>query len=144
LTNSFDSFASSPENLTEADLIRIVERVYSHFKIEKSKNFIDASEQYDKTQERLSGIFDNPNREDNNEVTRKIDYLQIPIIPLLFKDEVLKLPPSKRRLFEIKMPYWYVLKNKQEVRGITFCEMSYDFEMGARFGNDTEVSSLII
>jgi len=144
LTSSFDSFASSPENLTEADLIRIVEQVYSHVNIEESKNFIDASEQYDRTQERLSGIFDNPNREDNNEVTRKIDYLQIPVIPLLFKDEVLKLPPSKRRLFEIKMPYWYVLKNKQEVRGITFCEMSYDFEMGARFGNDTEVSSLII
>ncbi len=70
--------------------------------------------------------------------------MQIPVIPLLFKNEVLKLPPSKRRLFEIKMPYWYVLKNKQEVRGITFCEMNYDFEMGAQFRNDIEVSSLII
>jgi CRISPR-associated endonuclease/helicase Cas3 len=144
LTSSFDSFASSPENLTEADLIRIVEQVYSYVKIEDSKNFTDASNQYKRTQDRLCGIFDNPNREDNNEVTRKMDYLQIPVIPLLFKDEVLKLPPSKRRLFEIKMPYWYVLKNKHEYRGIIFCEMDYDFEMGARFGNGTEVSSLII
>lgn len=144
LTNSFQSFESSPEDLTEADLIRIVENVYSKIKIEDSKNFIDSSKQYGKTQERLSGIFDNPNREDNNEVTRKMDYLQIPVIPLIFRDEALKLPPSKRRLFEIKMPYWYVLKNKQEIKGITFCEMDYDFEIGAQFRNDTEISSLII
>ncbi|WP_214045275.1 CRISPR-associated helicase Cas3' [Methanomethylovorans sp.] len=144
LISSFHSFASSPENLTEADLIRIVEQVYSHIKIEDSNNFLNASKQYEKTQKRLSGIFDNPNREETNEVTRKVEYLQIPVIPLLFKNEVLKLPPSKRRLFEIKMPYWYVLKNKQEVRGITFCEMNYDFEMGAQFRNDIEVSSLII
>lgn len=144
LTNSFQSFESSPENLTEADLIRIVENVYSKIKIEDSKNFIDSNKQYAKTQERLSGIFDNPNREDNNEVTRKMDYLQIPVIPLIFRDEALKLPPSKRRMFEIKMPYWYVLKNKQEIRGITFCEMDYDFKIGARFRDDTEISSLII
>lgn len=144
LAHSFLSFESSPENLTEADLIQIVENVYSKIKIEDSKNFVDSSKQYAETQERLSGVFDNPNREDNNEVTRKIDYLQIPVIPLIFKDEALKLPPSKRRLFEIKMPYWYVLKNKQEIRGITFCEMDYDFEIGAQFRNDTEISSLII
>lgn len=144
LTSSFQSFESSPDNLTEADLIRIVENVYSKIKIEDSKNFIDSSIQYEKTQERLSGVFDNPNREDNNEVTRKMDYLQTPVIPLIFKDEALKLPPSKRRLFEIKMPYWYVLKNKYEIRDITFCEMDYDFEIGAQFRNDTEISSLII
>lgn len=144
LTSSFQSFENSPENLTEADLIRIVENVYSKINIEDSKNFMDSSGQYAKTQERLSGVFDNPNREDNNEVTRKMDYLQIPVIPLIFKDEALKLPPSKRRLFEIKMPYWYVLNNKQEIRGITFCEMDYDFEIGAQFINDTEISSLMI
>lgn len=144
LTDSFSSFQNSPENLTEADLIRIVEQVYSHINIEKSKNFIDASNQYARTQERLSGILDNPNREDNNEVTRKMDYLQIPVIPLIFKNEALKLPPSKRRMFEIKVPYWYVLKNKQEIRDIVFCDMDYDFEIGAQFKNDAETSSLII
>ena len=144
LEKSFHSFEESPEDLTEADLIRIVEDVYSEINIEESENFIDASKQYTKTQERLSGIFDNPNREDNIEVTRKNDYLQIPVIPLPFKEEVLRLPPSKRRLFEIKMPYWYVLRNKQEVSGIKFCEMDYDFEIGAQFRKDTEVSSMII
>jgi CRISPR-associated endonuclease/helicase Cas3 len=144
LSRSFQSFANSSENLTEADLIRIVEQVYSNVRIEDSKNFIDASKQYTRTQEKLSGIFDNPNREDNNEVTRKIDYLQIPVIPLIFKDEAFNLPPSKRRFFEIKIPYWYVLRNKQEIEGITFCEMDYDFEIGAQFTKDTEISTLII
>lgn len=144
LTSSFNSFANSPQDLTEDDLIRIVEQVYSQINIEDSKNFTDASNQYVRTQERLSGLFDNPNREDNNEVTRKMDYLQIPVIPLIFKDDALKLPPSKRRMFEIKMPYWYVLKNKHEIRDITFCEMDYDFETGAQFRNDPEISSLII
>lgn len=143
LEKSFYAFQKSPEHLTEAELIRIVEQVYSTFKIENSKIYIDAISQYSKTQERLSGIFDNPNREDNNEVTRKMDYLQIPVIPLIFKDEALKLPPLKRRMFEIKMPYWYVLKNKQEIRDIVFCDMDYDFEIGAQFKNDTKTSSLI-
>jgi CRISPR-associated endonuclease/helicase Cas3 len=144
LDKSLQAFTNSPENLTEADLIRIVENVYSKIQIEDSDNFKDASKQYAKTQERLSGIFDNPNREDNNEVTRKIDYLQIPVIPLIFKNEALNLPPSKRRLFEIKVPYWYVQKNRQEINDITFCDIDYDFETGAQFKDDTEISSLII
>lgn len=144
LDKSLKAFTDSPENLTEANLIRIVENVYSKIQIEDSNNFKDASKQYTKTQERLSGIFDNPNREDNNEVTRKIDYLQIPVIPLIFKNEALNLPPSKRRLFEIKMPYWYVQKNKQEINDITFCDIYYDFETGAQFKDDAEISSLII
>lgn len=144
LDKSLQAFTDSPENLTEANLIRIVENVYSKIQIEDSNNFKEASKQYAKTQNRLSGIFDNPNREDNNEVTRKIDYLQIPVIPLIFKNEALNLPPSKRRLFEIKVPYWYVQKNKQEINDITFCDIDYDFETGAQFKDDTEISSLII
>ena len=68
-----------------------MEDVYSGNEIEKSPNFIDASEQYSKTQKRLMGIFDNPNREDRNDVTRKIEYLQIPVIPSSFRDEALSL-----------------------------------------------------
>lgn len=144
LTRSFDAFLKSPEKLTENDLIRIVEDVYSGTEIEKSLNFIDASKQYSKTQERLMEIFDNPNREDKNEVTRKTEYLQIPVIPSVYKKEALSLPPSQRRLYEVKMPYWYVQKHKEPVEDITFCEMKYDSVIGAQFTEDTQVSSLII
>ncbi len=147
LTRSFEIFKNSPEKLTENDLIKIVENVYSGFKIEKSPNFTDASKQYSKTQERLMGIFDNPNREDRNEVTRKIEYLQIPVIPSNFRAEASSLPPLQRRLYEVKMPYWYVLKHKEHKEqndDITFCEMKYDSVIGAQFADDTQVSSLII
>ena len=144
LTRSFEIFKKSSEKLTENDLIKIVEDVYAGIEIEKSPNFIDASEQYSKTQKRLMGIFDNPNREDRNEVTRKVEYLQIPVIPSSFKDEALSLQPSQRRLYEVKMPYWYVIKHKEPNEDITFCEMKYDSVIGAQFAEDTQVSSLII
>ncbi len=144
LTRSFEIFKNSPEKLTENDLIKIVEEVYLGIEIEKSLNFIDASNQYSKTQQRLMGIFDNPNREDRNEVTRKIEYLQIPVIPSTFRDEVLSLPPKQRRMYEVKMPYWYVQKHKETNEDITFCEMKYDSIIGAQFAEDSQVSSLII
>lgn len=144
LTRSFDIFKKSPEKLTENDLIKIVEDVYAGKEIEKSPNFNDASEQYAKTQKRLMGIFDNPNREDKNDVTRKIEYLQIPVIPSSFRDEVLSLPPSQRRLYEVKMPYWYVIRHKEPNEEIPFCDMKYDSVVGAQFTEDNQVSSLII
>lgn len=144
LIRSFDIFKKSPEKLTENDLIKIVEDVYSGKEIEKSPKFIDASEQYSKTQKRLMGIFDNPNREDINDVTRKIEYLQIPVIPSSFRDEALSLKPSQRRLYEVKMPYWYVIKHKEQRDDITFCDMKYDSVVGAQFTEDTQDSSLII
>lgn len=142
LERSFNEFESSLEEITESKLIQIVENVYSGIDIESTENFKDASGQYSKTQERLKGIFDNPNKADVNEVTRKTDYRQVPVIPSKFKDEISDLPPSKRRRYEIKMPYWYVMKHKDQ-DGI-FCDMEYDSNIGAQFIEDNEVSTMII
>jgi len=142
LEQSFQAFENSPEEITESNLIEIVENVYSDIDIISEDNFKRASEQYSKTQERLKGIFDNPNRDNLNEITRKTEYRQLPVIPSSFKDEVLSLPPSKRRLYEVKMPYWYVMKHKEQ-DGI-FCDMEYDSNIGAQFIENTEVSTMII
>jgi len=142
LEQSFQAFENSPEEITESNLIEIVENIYSDIDIISEDNFKRASEQYSKTQERLKGIFDNPNRDNLNEITRKTEYRQLPVIPSSFKDEVLSLPPSKRRLYEVKMPYWYVMKHKEQ-DGI-FCDMEYDSNIGAQFIEDTEVSTMII
>jgi len=40
------------------------------------------------------------------------------------------------------MPYWYVMKHKEQ-DGI-FCDMEYDSNIGARFIEDNEVSTMII
>ncbi len=144
LERSFKTFESFPERLTEEDLIRIVEEVYSDVDIKTKTDYLDAIKQYSKTQERLMRIFDNPNIESNNEVTRKTNYLQVSVIPLEFKEEIKKLLPSERRWYEVKMPYWYVRKHKEQIDDVIFCEMDYDFETGARFKEDSDVSEMII
>lgn len=143
LQRSFKTFESSPEKLTEKDLITIVENVYSDVDIETTTDYIDAIGQYSKTQERLMSIFDNENIGINNEVTRKTNYLQVSVIPLEFKEKIKKLSPSQRRWYELKMPYWYVKKHKEQMDDIIFCEMDYDSEKGARFIEDSDVSELI-
>lgn len=142
LERSFQEFENSPEEMTESKLIKIVEKVYSNIEIESTENFKRASEQYSNTQERLKGIFDNLNRDNLNEITRKTEYRQLPVIPSTFKDEVLSLSPSKRRLYEVKMPYWYVLKHKEH--NDIFCNMEYDSKIGATSTEDNEVSTMII
>ncbi|MCX6690284.1 MAG: hypothetical protein NTZ39_11455, partial [Methanoregula sp.] len=144
LARSFNNFKTSHPELTESNLIAIVEKVYTGIDIEHSEHFIDASERYADVQNTLMGIFDNPNKFEDK--TRKVDYLQIPVIPLQFKQRVIEsgFPPYKRRLYEVKMPYWYVRKHKEIIDDITFCEMNYDSDIGASFADDVEVSSLII
>ena len=133
LSRTFDAFNNSQENLTENDLLQIVESVYSDIDIEKSQNFSNAIGQYSRTQERLMGIFDNIYKKGKDEITRKVKYLQIPVIPTIFKEEVLSLRPSQRRLYEVKMPYWYVKKHQECVDDIIFCDMEYDSIIGAQF-----------
>nr|WP_320162283.1 CRISPR-associated helicase Cas3' [uncultured Methanoregula sp.] len=144
LSQSFNVFRESPSELTELDLISIVEKVYADTDIAHSNNFIDASHRYAEVQDSLMGIFDNPNKFEDK--TRKVEYLQVPVIPAKFRGEVMApgFSPSKRRMYEVKMPYWYVRKHKKIVDDITFCEMNYDSDIGASFADDNELSSLII
>jgi CRISPR-associated endonuclease/helicase Cas3 len=144
LSHSFDMFRDSASELTESDLISIVEKVYADTDIAHSNHFIDASHRYADIQDRLMGIFDNPNKFEDK--TRKVEYLQVPVIPTKFKKDVTApgFPPSKRRLYEVKMPYWYVRSHKEMIDDITFCDMNYDSDIGASFVDDSELSSLII
>lgn len=144
LSQSFNVFRESPSELTESDLISIVEKVYADTDIAHSNNFIDASHQYADVQYRHMGIFDNPNKFEDK--TRKVEYLQVPVIPTKFKGDVMSpgFAPSKRRLYEVKMPYWYVRSHKEIIDDITFCDMKYDSDIGASFADDNELSSLII
>jgi CRISPR-associated endonuclease/helicase Cas3 len=138
LSRTLEAFQNSQENLTEKDLINIVENVYSDMDIEKSQNFIDATCQYSKTQDRLMSIFDNIDKEDRGDITRKARYLQVSVIPTIFKEKVISLSPSKRILYEVKMPYWYVKKHKEYVGDIIFCDMEYDSEIGAKLKKDND------
>ncbi|KUL02242.1 MAG: CRISPR-associated helicase Cas3 [Methanomicrobiales archaeon 53_19] len=144
LARAFAAFAAGPKRPTEADLTAIVEQVYAGVGIERDPRFLEASRAYSQSQRRLLGIYDNPILDTTYEVTRKVDYPQVPVIPLQFRDAVRDLPPIQRQYYEVKMPLWYVRKHR-DIRGdVVFCDMDYDAEFGARFSKRPEEVNLII
>ncbi len=144
LDRTFEAFRDASSRPTEADLTGIVELVYSGTDIAKDSRFQEASTQYSLSQRQRKAIFDNPQRDPHYEVTRKVDYPQVSVIPLAFRDAVSSLSPLERRRYEVKMPAWYVKKHR-EVRGdVVFCEMEYDAGLGARFTDTPELSYMMI
>ncbi len=89
-------------------------------------------------------IFDSRLKEDSQEVTRQAKYETISVIPKCFKNDVFLIKPSERKWFEVKLPLWYVLNNREDVKGITFCDVEYDSELGTMFKKDEPLSSLIV
>jgi len=144
LLRSFEAFREAPEDISEKDLVELVNKVYKDYIIEESKPFRDAVEQYRLSQNNRNMIFDSRLREDKQEVTRQSKYETVSVIPKCFKEEVLIIKPSDRRWFEVKLPLWYVLKNREEIKGITFCDVEYDSKLGTVFKKDELVSSMII
>lgn len=144
LSRSFKAFKEAPQDISEEDLIKIVEKVYIGYKIEDTESFIDALPQYQLSQNNRNMIFDSRLREDKQEVIRQTKYETVSVIPLCFKDEVLNLRPSERRWYEVKLPLWYVRKHKEEIKGITFCDVEYDSNIGAIFIKDEQMASMII
>jgi CRISPR-associated endonuclease/helicase Cas3 len=147
LERSFKEFlkeVTHKEKLTENDLINIVETVYKDCRIEDSEAFKEAVLQYKLSQSNRNMIFDSRLREDKQEVTRQTKYETVSVIPLCFKDEVLKLKPSDRQWYEVKIPAWYARRHKEEIGGITFCDIDYNHKIGVIFTKDRDVSSMII
>lgn len=144
LSRSFEAFKEAQEEISEEDLIELVEKVYKDRRIEDSDSFKDAVQQHPLSQSNRNMIFDNRLQEDEQEVTRQAKYETISAIPQCFKEDVLRLKPADRRWYEIKLPLWYVRKNKEEVKGVTFCDVDYDSNIGAIFTKDEHVSSMII
>ena len=72
LSRSFEKFKNSKSELTESDLISIVESVYEGMDIRNSEHFMDANHRYIEVHDQLMGVFDNPNKFDDK--TRKVEY----------------------------------------------------------------------
>jgi len=143
LKRSFKAFKDAPQEMSEDDLTNLVEAVYRDYKLEETDAFKEAINQYRISQSKRSVIFDSRLKEDG-EVTRQTKYETSSVIPKCFKDEVLKMKPEERRWYEIKLPLWYVLKYREEEKGIMFCDVDYDSNIGAMFQKGEQVVSMII
>lgn len=144
LLRSFNAFKDAPKDISEEDLVKIVEEVYKGYKIEDSESFHDAIQQYQLSQNNRNMIFDSRLREDKQEMSRQTKYETVSVIPACFKDEVLSLKPLERRWYEVKLPLWYVCKNREDINGIEFCNVEYDPNIGAILKKNEQVSSMII
>jgi len=144
LNRSFESFQNAHRDISEKDLVELVEKVYKNYKIEDTGSFKDAIVQHKLSQNNRSAIFDSRLKEDKQEVTRQSKYETVSVIPACFEKEVLKLKPAERRWYEMKLPLWYVMKNRQEIKGITFCDIEYNPDIGGVFIKDKQSASMII
>ena len=88
LLRSFEAFKEAPEDISEKDLVELVNEVYKNYIIEESEPFRDAVQQYRLSQKNRNMIFDSRLREDKQEVTRQAKYETVSVIPKCFKDEV--------------------------------------------------------
>lgn len=143
LLRSFEAFKNAPQDISEEGLVKIVEEVYKDYKIENSESFHDAIGQYQLSQNNRNMIFDSRLKEDEQEKSRQTKYETVSVIPVCFKDEVLSLKPSERRWYEVKLPLWYVLKNREDINGVEFCDVEYDSNIGAILKKNEQVSMII-
>jgi CRISPR-associated endonuclease/helicase Cas3 len=122
-------------DLTENKLVELVEAAYAGRALVQEKAFQTVQAETVAAQRRLSGVLDNPHPdEDAHLVTRLEKYHELSVIPSIFADEVRKRQPWERRLFELKMPLWYVREHGHEdSKGLPLCKMTYDPSLGAQF-----------
>lgn len=137
LERSFDIFSKyHGHDITEQELLDIVEVVYENQHIDVHQDFKDSIGLVDYDQRRFRGLLDRI-KDDEQRTTRLEKYIQVSVIPLNFRDEVLEIEnPRHRRLYELKMPAWYVKENEfrdPENGDIVFCEMKYDDHLGGQF-----------
>ena len=143
LSRSFRIFFEyQNRKITEQELLDIVEQVYENQQIDAHEDFKQsvALIRYDQ-EKRFCGLLD-PKKDDEKRNTRLEKYIQVSVIPSQFRDEVFALTPGHRRLYELKMPSWYVKQNEirdPECGDIVFCEMKYDDHLGGQFAEQEAI-----
>lgn len=142
LNRSYEAFSAAPKQISEQDLIDIVEKVYKDYKIDDSQLYRRAIRQYSVIQKNRMAIFDSRLEDDKLEVTRYQQYETVSVIPWTFRNDILKIKPYKRRWYEVKVPLWYAMKHKIEENGILFCDLQYDSNLGAMM-KDQAASTMI-
>jgi CRISPR-associated endonuclease/helicase Cas3 len=132
LKKSYEAFQTRQGRLCERELIEIVEKVYSGYRIDETEPFRIAADMYRQTQKRSMALFDNRLGEDEQEVTRQSKYDTISVIPYCFYEKVINLAPSERKWYEVKVPLWYFMNYKKALStGLCFCDLEYDHSIGA-------------
>jgi len=136
LESSWKLCQESQRDLTEDNLIRLVEAAYAGRALSRQEAFSAIQAQTQAVQQRLFGVLDNPQPEEDSHLTTRLEkYHQVSIIREPLADEAARCSQWERRLFELKMPIWYVRENKSKhsSEDLPLCKMGYDSVLGAQF-----------
>ncbi|MDH4304198.1 MAG: CRISPR-associated helicase Cas3' [Nitrospira sp.] len=139
LDRSWQAFIDRQGLVTERDLTEMVEGVYRGLDPKEHPAFNAACSAVRDVQARLGGVLDRA-LDEQRLLTRLESYYQVSVIPFEFREEVLSLRPRERRRYEVKMPWWYVKRCREDIEGITFCRMKYDTRLGARFEKEESLA----
>jgi CRISPR-associated endonuclease/helicase Cas3 len=127
--------------LTEATLVRLVEMAYAGRALSKERAFVEIQAETVAAQRRLSGVLDNPRPGEEDQLTTRLEqYHQVSVIPEQFAKAVENCESWDRRHYELKMPVWYLRKNKSELytADVPLCRMGYDSNLGAELLSTSE------
>ena len=135
LESSWNLCRSNEGLLTEYDLTRLVEDAYAGRVLSEVTEFRGIQAETLAVQQRLAGVLDNPRPEEDALKTRLEKYHQVSVIPEPLAGEARSCPTWDRRLFELKMPIWYVRQHKsdQYCEELPLCKMRYDTDLGGQF-----------
>lgn len=131
LEKSFRQFQAAKSDISEKDLLMIVESVYKNYPVEEREGFNEALSQYNESQKNRLAILDNVSPRDELEQTRMTKYETINVIPYCFFSEVKECSPKERKWYEVKIPYWYARNHSRPHEGVLFCDLTYDRKYGA-------------
>jgi CRISPR-associated endonuclease/helicase Cas3 len=139
LERSWQAVMNREGLVTEEDLVEMVEDVYRGLDPLEHPAFQTACSVVRDLLTRLGGVLDRA-LDEQRLLTRLESYYHVSIIPLQFRAEVLSVRPRERRRYEVKMPWWYVKRCREEIEGMTFCRMEYDTRLGARFEKEESLA----
>jgi CRISPR-associated endonuclease/helicase Cas3 len=132
LDKSFNTYKHLPVDVTEQTLINIVEEVYKDHDFTEDQIYKKAIKQYGESQNIRMAILDTPSEEQaKKELTRMSTYETINVFPLCFKEQVIAAETIDRQKYEMKVPMWYYVHNKESYKGFKFCDLTYDADLGA-------------
>ena len=157
LATTWREILASQSELTEQELIDLIERVYQGFEMAAHKEFVAIQTATIECQRRMAGVFDNPRPfedDENGELKTRLEkYKQVSVIPSTHASEALatfEKNPRLLRNFEVKLPYWYFSQFRDvspdwNALPIPVCKVEYDEKAGVIFlDNEPESETPIL
>lgn len=128
--NFLQEAASKTPKLSENDLLELVDKVYASWKIKEHPSYLDGLTRHEKIiREHCAYIRDfDIGEEDHDKVLTREGLDTVTIIPMCFKEELLKVKPKDKIKFGVTIRRKLYQTIKAKLKAGDFCKDKDDFE----------------